>query len=91
MHLQAIFNKLTMDGQALACAFDDKKAYESLRVSLVRKYGSFVEQCQLAGIESYDDKYIAAEWDANTNTAIFELKDKAESKRVKKSYLVKVL
>ena len=27
MHLQDIFNKLTLDRQALACAFPDKKAY----------------------------------------------------------------
>lgn len=91
MHLQQIFNKLTMDGQALACSFDDKRAYDSLRVSLIRKYTAFADQCKQAGIESYDDKYIAAEWSEAEKTGIFELKDKAESKRVKKTYLVKAL
>lgn len=91
MHLQDIFNKLTLERQALACSFPDKKAYESLRVSLVRKYSQFAEQCSMAGLDTYEGQYVAAVWDEAEKTATFELKPKEESKRVKKDYLVKVL
>ena len=91
MHLQAVFNKLTLEKQALACSFPDKRSYESLRVSLVRKYSQFAEQCSMAGMAEYDDRYIAATWDDATCVATFELKNKEDSKRVPKSYLVKVL
>lgn len=91
MHLQDIFNQLTLERQALACNFPDKKAYDSLRVSLVRKFGQFAEQCSLAGLDTYDDLYIAAVWDEANCVATFELKAKTESKRVRKDYLIKVL
>lgn len=91
MHLQDIFNKLTLDRQALACVFPDKKAYDSLRVSLIRKYTQFAEQCSMAGLEEYENMYISAVWDDKEFVATFELKNKEESKRVKKSYLIKLL
>ncbi len=91
MQLQDVFNKLTLDKQALACSFPDKKAYDSLRVSLIRKYTAFTEQCSMAGIDTYEDLFISATWDDKECVATFELKKKEESKRVKKDYLIKVL
>ena len=91
MYLQSIFNKLTLEKQALACSFPDKRAYESLRVSLVRKYSQFADQCSVAGLDEYSDQYISASWDETSCVATFELKPKEESKRVRKTYLVKVL
>lgn len=91
MNLQDIFNKLTLEKQALACSFPDKRAYDSLRVSLVRKFGAFAEQCSMAGLDTYENQYLSAVWDDAACVATFELKPKEESKRVKKDYLVKVL
>jgi hypothetical protein len=91
MQLQDVFNKLTLEKQALACSFPDKKAYDSLRVSLIRKYTAFAEQCSMAGIDTYEDLFISAVWDDKEFVATFELKKKEESKRVRKDYLIKVL
>lgn len=91
MNLQDVFNKLTLDKEALACQFPDKRAYDSLRVSLIRKYTLFVEQCNMAGLDTYEDLYISATWDDKECVATFELKKKDESKRVRKDYLIKVL
>jgi hypothetical protein len=91
VNLQQVFNILTLQQQSIAVSFPDKKAYESLRVSLVRKFSGFSEVCSTAGLETYEDQYLQAEWNDADKVGTFALKPKSESKRVKKDYLVKTL
>lgn len=91
MNLQQIFNILTLSNEAVAISLPDKAAYNSLRVSLVRKFSGFSSLCSTAGLETYEDQYLQATWDDAAKTATFTLKPKAEAKRVKKEYVIKTL
>lgn len=91
MNLQHIFNRIVGDGESLAIELPDRKAFDSLRVMLVRKFSSYVELCSGVGMEEYNDKYMACAWDNATRTATFKMADKSEATRKKKEYVVKSL
>lgn len=91
MDLQTIFNTLVGGKKTLTLAFNSRKEYDSLRVSLVRKFSAYVALCRDAGIETYDDLYLRAQWDGASKEGTFNLQSKAEAKRLKKEYVVKII
>jgi hypothetical protein len=92
MTLQEIFNTVVMDDEQLTINLPDKRAYDNLRVALVRKFSGYRQQCQAVGIPSYDDKYLSCSFAATgepgtgTSTGTFQLKWREDSKRVRKEY-----
>lgn len=90
MTLQEIFNTVVMNDEQLTLQLADKRAYENLRVALVRKYTGYKKQCQDVGIPSYDDKFLSCNFASDpgtgTSTGTFQLKWLEDSKRVRKQY-----
>ncbi len=84
--LQDVFNAVIADQQV--CIEVNKKSYESLRVSLLRKYKAYVDQCQSVGLPAYDDKYLSCQFDGANGMATFQLRWREESKRVRGSYRI---
>lgn len=84
MTLQEIFNTVVMNDEQLTITFPDKRAYDNLRVALVRKFTGYRKQCQAVGIPSYDDRFVSCSFDGNAGT--FQLKWLEDSKRVRKQY-----
>jgi hypothetical protein len=85
-NLQSIFNAIVMDEQKLTVTCDDRKAYDSLRVMLVRKFNAYKAQCSSIGMETYDDKYMYTRYVPADKTAIFMLQSTDEHKH--KTYTV---
>jgi hypothetical protein len=90
MTLQEIFNTVVMNDEQLTLTLADRRAYDNLRVALVRKYTGYKRQCQDVGIPSYDDKYLSCSFatsgDTGASTGTFQLKWLEDSKRVRKQY-----
>jgi hypothetical protein len=86
--LQDIFNSVVLELETVAIPFDSKKDYENMRVSLLRKFRIYKQQCSDVGISSYDDRYLSASFDSVNGMGVFQLKDQAESGRVRKQYLI---
>lgn len=88
MTLQEIFNTVVMNDEPLAVPCASKRAYESLRVALLRKFSRHRIACQRIGITSYDDKFVSTSYSESKATAYFAMLWKEESKRVKPAYAV---
>lgn len=86
--LQDIFNMVVMNDEAVAIPLESKRAYENLRVALVRKFSRYRQQCQNIGLASYDDKFVSATYDPTQGLASFSLKWKEDGKRVPKEYSI---
>lgn len=90
MTLQEIFNTVVMNDEQVTITFPDKRAYDNLRVALVRKFTGYRKQCQAVGIPSYDDRFVSCsfsvEASSGTLRASFQLKWLEDSKRVRKQY-----
>lgn len=89
--LQDIFNTVIINDESVAVPGLTRKQYESLRVSLLRKFAAYRKQCQAVGILSYDDRYVSFSFDVSTSTAAVQMRWKDESKRVPKDYKVLTL
>jgi hypothetical protein len=93
MNLQQLFDEVVMSGETVSLELPSRQAYESLRVALVRKYTRYRALCQEAGIESYDERFIACALRADQEkteqfVATFRLAWKEESKRTPRDYQV---
>ena len=79
-----------MNDEQLTISLPDRRAYDNLRVALVRKYAGYKRQCQDVGIPSYDDKFLSCSFATSSNTGTptgtFQLKWLEDSKRVRKQY-----
>lgn len=86
MTLQDIFNSVVMNDEPMAVPCASRRAYESLRVALLRKFATHRAKSQRLGIASYDDKFICASYNEQKASASFVMLWKEESKRVKPAY-----
>lgn len=88
MSLQTLFNEVVLNEHAIQTQVPTRQAYDSLRVSLIRKFAAYKKQCQSIGIPSYDYKYVSASFDSVTGTAQFVLRWKDESSRCPRELLI---
>lgn len=91
MDLQSIFNTIVGARKTVTLTVADRKEYDSLRVSLLRKYAGYAKLCADAGIDRYDSLYLKARWHKETSEATFSLIEKAEAARLRKDYVVKLI
>lgn len=81
MILQEIFNAIVMDRETISVPDIDATGYQSLRVSLLRKFKTYKAQCQQFDIEGYEDLYLRCSYDAAAAIATFKLLDRGAASR----------
>ena len=85
---QQIFNAVLFDEAPVSVLDISRNEYESMRVSLIRKFKLFKASAPF-GAEGYVDKYIQASYDAPARKGTFSLQPMQLSLR--KRYTVEVL
>lgn len=91
LHLtpQQIFNAVLFDGAPVSVLDISRNEYESMRVSLIRRFKTYKTTALNFDAEGYADKYIQASYDAPARKGTFSLQPMQLSLR--KRYTVEVL
>jgi hypothetical protein len=80
--VQSIFNHV-LEGQGQKVLFADKKEYDSLRVTLVRKYTNYTALLESLGGPNYlENKFFRAAWNGKEVSGTFTLEEKEERKNL---------
>lgn len=87
MTLQQIFNRIVAEKGIASVAFNSRAEYDSVRVSLLRKFRDSLALFYAAGIDGYSDTYVSCSYDSATGLGTFMVKSKAQAQRVKRTYL----
>lgn len=88
MTLQRIFNRIVAEKGTAHVTFDSRRDYDSVRVSLLRKFRDSLALFYAAGIDGYSDSFVSCSYDSATGLGTFVVKSKAQAQRVKRTYLI---
>lgn len=69
----SIFKKLILR-EAVVLAIDTRKEFDTLRVSLLRRYRKYAELAEYIGApDPFEDEFLKCEWDKKTKFAKFKI------------------
>jgi hypothetical protein len=86
---QQIFNAVLFDEAPVSVLDISRNEYESMRVSLIRRFKTYKSTALNFDAEGYADKYIQASYDAPARKGTFSLQ--TMELRLRKRYTVEVL
>lgn len=77
---QEVFTQI-LDGEILSIPFVDKREFDSLRVSLLRRFSNYNKLLDSIGADSLKDKkFLRASWNPEKCSGTFALKDVSDKK-----------